>query len=497
MKRFDLFIDGRWQPARSGATTPSINPATGEPWAEVAAATPADVDAAVTAARASFERGEWRRKSGTERGAILQNIATILFDRADEIALAEVQDSGGTMRKATMADIPAAGQTFMYYGDLIAAQADEETFEESTPVPSRNIVRREPIGVCGCITPFNFPLAAAAWKVAPAIAAGNSIVVKPSPYTPVSTLLLAEICQQAGVPAGVVNVIAGPGPELGDALVRHQEVDKIAFTGSTPVGKKVMAACAENMKQVLLELGGKSPNIVLGDANLDGAVRGALFGTFFHSGQVCESGTRLLVHDSIHDEFVERLVEGARSIKLGDPIDPATMMGPLVSGAQRDNTERYVALGREAGAKCLTGGARPSQFSRGYFYEPTIFDAVDNSMRIAQEEIFGPVVSVIRFADDEEAIRIANDSMYGLGGAVWSRDIDRALTMARRIESGTVWINDYHLINVRFPFGGYKQSGMGRELGSHGLSEFQNIKHIHIGEPTGAAEKFYFGLLLD
>jgi aldehyde dehydrogenase (NAD+) len=497
MRDFGLFIEGRFQAARSGRTVPTVNPATGEPWATVAAAGREDVDAAVSAARRSFDSGVWRNKSRAERAEVIGRIAQILFDRAEELALAEVQDGGGTIRKAQMADIPATGQTFMYYAELLAGLTDEEELSETTPVPSRNLIRKEPIGVCACITPFNFPMAAASWKIAPAIAAGNSIVLKPSPYTPVTTLLLAEICHQAGVPDGVVNVITGSGPELGEWLVLHPGVDKVAFTGSTPVGKRIMELAAPSLKKLTLELGGKSPNIVLDDANLDGAVRGALFGTFFHAGQVCESGTRLLVHEKVHDAFVEQLIAGAATLRLGDTLDPTTMMGPLVSERQRDNTERYVAWGREQGATCAFGGARPAELQRGYYYQPTIFTGVRNDMRIAREEIFGPVVSVIKFRDDDEALRLANDTMYGLGAAVWSRDEERALGLARRIDAGTVWINDYHLINVRFPFGGYKQSGWGRELGPWGLDEFQQVKHIHVGQPSDAAEKFYFGLLLD
>jgi aldehyde dehydrogenase (NAD+) len=498
MKKFGLFIDGGWRDAADGRREPSINPTTEEPWAEVAAAGPADVDVAVAAARRVFVDGTWRRQSAAERAAVLGRIGALVLERGEELAEAEVLDAGGTIRKANIADIPATAQTFQYYADLLGSTPDEETFEESIPVPSRNVVRREPLGVCACITPFNFPMAAASWKIAPAIAAGNSIVLKPSPYTPVTTLLLAEICHQAGVPAGVVNVVAGPGTALGEALVTHPAVDKVAFTGSTSVGRRIMALAAPALKKLTLELGGKSPNLILDDANLDGAVRGALFGTFFHAGQVCESGTRVLVHAAIYDEFIEKMVAAARTIKVGDPLDFATTMGPLISSAQRDNTERYVQAGRDEGARCVTGGKRPADPARGYFYEPTIFVDVRNDMKIAREEIFGPVVSVIRVENDDEAVRLANDSMYGLGGAVWSRDIARARGLAERIEAGTVWINDYHLINPRFPFGGYKQSGFGRELGPWGLAEFQQIKHIHIGEPSDAADKsIYLGLLFD
>ena len=496
MRELQLFIDGKWTPARSGRTAPSINPATEEPWANVAAAGPEDMDAAVLAARRAYDDGRWRSKSNEERAAVIEAIAGGIFAKQDELAAAEVADSGGTMRKANTADIPATAQTFQHYAELLRSMKDEEELEESIPVPSRNIIRREPVGVGGAIIPWNFPMAAASWKIAPAIAAGNSLVLKPSPYTPVTALMLAEICHEAGVPDGVVNVVTGPDNALGETLVAHPKVDQIAFTGSTQVGKKVMAACAPSLKRVTLELGGKSPNIILEDADLDAAVRGALFGTFFHSGQICESGTRVLVPKKLYNEFAERMVEGAKKITVGDPADPMTTFGPLISQQQLDTVKRYVGVGLEDGAKLVSGGKRQDGFAKGYYHQPTIFTGVRNDMKVAREEIFGPVVALIPYEGEEEAVRLANDSMYGLGGAVWSTDLDRALTIARRIESGTVWINDYHLLNVRFPFGGYKQSGFGRELGSWGLHEYQQIKHIHVGQPFDGGAKFYFDMLL-
>jgi aldehyde dehydrogenase (NAD+) len=497
VKELGLFFDGGWRSAQHDKTYLSINPATEEPWARVAAASPEDVDAAVAAAARAHASGVWRERPREERSAIVGAVGARILERADELALAEVQDSGGTMRKANTADVPMASQTFAYFADVLAQSPEEEELEECIPVPSHNIIRREPYGVCGCIVPFNFPLCAAAWKIAPAIAAGNTVVLKPSPHTPVTALLLAEICHEAGVPAGVVNVIAGPTPDIGERLVTHREVAKVSFTGSTQVGKRIMELAAPSLKRLTLELGGKSPNIILEDADLDAAVRGALFGTFFHSGQVCESGTRLFVHRSIHDTFLEKMIAGAATIRVGDTLDLATGMGPLVSDGQLRNTRHYVAVGREEGAECVFGGGRPAGLEKGYYHEPTIFAGVRNEMRIAQEEIFGPVVAVIPFDDDASALRMANDTAYGLGGAVWSKDVARARALANRIEAGTVWVNDYHLLNLRFPFGGYKQSGFGRELGPWGLAEYQQLKHIHVGEPTGAAEKYYFGLLLD
>jgi len=497
MREFGLFVDGGWRPASGGATYESINPATGEAWALAASASVEDVNEAVEVASRAHRQGVWRGMSGKARGEILNRVADMLIERQDELVLAEVADSGGTFRKGNIADIPAAMQTFQYYAGLAESMEEEVEEEEFVPVPSRNIVRREPLGVVAAIIPFNFPLAAAAWKVAPVLAAGNTLILKPSPFTPATALLLAQLCHDAGVPDGVFNVLTGPGPEIGATLVAHPKVAKVAFTGSSKVGQIVMRDAAATVKPVMLELGGKSANIILEDADLEIAVRGALFGTFFHSGQVCESGTRVLVPRTRHDEFVEMLVEGAKLIRVGDPMDPMTTMGPVINESQLRNIERYVGMGKEQGSRCVFGGGRTEGMDRGYFHDPTIFVDVDNTMDIARQEIFGPVVSIIPFDDEEQAVEIANDNMYGLAGAVWSRDLERATQMARNLETGTVWINDYHLINVRFPFGGYKRSGFGRELGPQGLAEYQQVKHIHVGESSSVDEKYYFGMLLD
>jgi acyl-CoA reductase-like NAD-dependent aldehyde dehydrogenase len=501
MKEFGLFIDGEWQAAKGGKTAPTINPATEEPWATVAVADREDVRKAVASAKKAHDSGVWRNKSPQERGEILQRVAMAIFERQDEVAAAEVQDGGGTMRKAMSMDVPGAAQTFMHFGQFICGPEYQamiyEEYDETVPIPSKNLVVREPIGVCAGITPWNFPLIMASWKIAPALAAGNCVVLKPASVTPVSSLMLAEICTKAGVPAGVVNVISGPGGTAGEELATSPDVGKVAFTGSTEVGRRIMQLGAGTLKKVTLELGGKSPNIILDDANLDTAALGALFGTFMHQGQICESGTRVLVHEKVHDEFVEKMLAGIKRIQIGDTMDMTTGMGPLVSSSQRETVEKYVGLGQEQGAKLVAGGKRPSSMGKGYYYEPTVFDEVDNKMRIAQEEIFGPVVSVIRYKDDDEAIRIANDSVYGLGGAVWSSNKDRAVAMAKKIDTGTVWVNDYHMINLRFPFGGYKQSGVGRELGKWGLAEYHELKHIHVGEDTPPEGKFYLQLLLN
>ncbi len=501
MKEFGLFINGHWEAARGGKTAPTIDPATEEAWATVAIADREDVHRAVQAAKKAHDSGVWRNKSPRERGEILQRVGAAIMERQDELAAAEVQDGGGTLRKATSMDVPGTAHTFMYFGQYICGDEYkamlQEEYDEMVPVPSKNLVVREPIGVCAGITPWNFPMIMGSWKIAPALAAGNCVVVKPASVTPVTTLMLADICTQAGVPAGVVNVINGPGGTVGEELAAHPDIGKIAFTGSTEIGRRIMQLGAGTLKKVTLELGGKSPNIILPDANLDTAALGALFGTFMHQGQICESGTRVLVHESIHDAFMEKMLAGIKRIQIGNTMDMGTTMGPLVSATQRDTVEKYVAVGRQQGAKCVAGGNRPAQIPKGYFYAPTIFDEVDNKMRIAQEEIFGPVVSVIRYRDEDDAVRIANDSVYGLGGAVWSENKDRAVALARRIETGTVWINDYHMINVRFPFGGYKQSGVGRELGKWGLAEYHEVKHIHVGESTPPGGKFYLQLLLN
>ena len=499
MKEFGLFINGEWQAARSGKTAPTINPATEEAWATVAVADREDLHRAIAAAKHAHDCGVWRNKSARERGEVLQNVAKVIMQHAEELGIAEVKDCGAVIRRGVR-EAAGAASPFEYYGQFI--RSDEykamicDEYSKAGPMPSKNLVVHEPIGVCAAITPWNFPLHMAAGKIAPALAAGNTIVVKPASITPVTTLMLGEICTKAGVPAGVVNIVNGPGATVGEELASHPDVGRVSVTGSTDVGRRIMQLASGTIKKVTLELGGKSANIILPDANLDTAALGALWGTFFHQGQVCVSGTRVLVHESIHDQIVERMLAGIKRIKIGDTMDMTTTMGPLVSAAQRETVEMYVALGHDQGARCLIGGKRPGYMPRGYYYEPTIFDDVDNKMRLAREEIFGPVAAIIRFKDDDEAVRIANDSPYGLAGGVWSADKDRALAIAKRMETGTVWINDYHLFNRRFPFGGYKQSGIGRELGKWGLEDYHEIKHIHIGEDMPPEGKPYFRLLL-
>jgi aldehyde dehydrogenase (NAD+) len=460
-----------------------VNPATGKVVATTARGTAEHADAAVAAARASFESGVWADLPPQERSRIMLVIGEAFSEAADEFVELETMANGATVRVATGYHVGYAVLHWNYFAEL----AGKYTFETAAPTANfpnlaQSWVRREPIGVCAAISPFNFPLLLTLWKVGPALAAGNSVVVKPDEKTPLTMLRFAALAEKNGLPSGVLNVITGVGEEVGARLAAHPDVDKIAFTGSTAVGREVMRLAAGTVKQVTLELGGKSPVVVLDDADIETAVDAALYGCFLHSGQVCESGTRLLLPDSIHDEFVDRLVARAAQIKIGDPEDFDTDMGPVVSKEQQERILGYIRLGEEEGAKVVFGGGVPEgeQFQRGYWVEPTIFVDVNNDMRIAQEEIFGPVLSVIRYQDEEEALRIANDSPYGLASAVWSNDDERALAVARRIRAGTVWINDHHNINCEVPFGGYKQSGIGRELGPHALDAYTEVKNVHL-----------------
>lgn len=494
---YETYVDGRWVGAESGGSREIVDPATEEAIATVPDAGPAEVDLAVGAARSAFDAGAWPRMEPEERRRILRQVTERLTQVADELAVLETMEAGMTIRATSTLVVGYSIAHWDYFADQATQQLQEPLEPVSFPTHSYNFVLREPIGVCAGIIPWNFPLVMAVWKLAPALAMGNTCVLKPASSTPLTALRLARALDETDLPAGVVNVVTGGGAIVGEGLVKHSGVDKVAFTGSTRVGQRVMELAAGTVKKVTLELGGKSPNIVFEDADMAQAVDGALWATFFHQGQVCESGTRLLVPESIHDEFVERLVERARQIRVGDPLDPDTDLGPLASAAQRATVERYIGIGEREGAKLVTGGRRPpgAEFERGFWIEPTIFTEVDNAMTIAQQEIFGPVLSVIKFRDDDDAVRIANDSMYGLAAGVWSQDPGRCLDTAKRLRAGTVWINDYHLINCAAPFGGYKQSGVGRELAHYGLNEYTEVKHVHwdLGTPR---EGKLFGVLL-
>ena len=497
MISYQLFIDGEFTDSVSRQTFDSLNPFNQEIVARVARGNAEDIRKAISAARRAFDAGPWPRMKKEERSAMLKAVSDKINEKQKELVNLEVADSGSTVRKAKE-DIYLSARNMNYFSKLATLELAEPVEGLSKPGFSQNTLIREPIGVVGAIIPWNFPLKMAIWKLGPALAAGNTVVLKPSELTPCTAMELAAIIREVGIPSGVVNIIPGFGEDAGEELVKNALVDKISFTGSTAVGKKVMALAAHNLKKITLECGGKSANIVLDDADLDLAVDGAMYAIFYHQGQCCEAGTRLLLPRSHHDEFVDRLVAKTEKMKLGDPSDPATDMGPVVSKKQQERVLAYIAKGKQEGATIATGGGVPStgNLGKGFFIEPTIFIHVKNSMAIAQEEIFGPVLSIIPYETDEEAVRIANDSVYGLGGGVWSRDKDRALKIARQLRAGTVWINEWHLISERAPFGGYKQSGIGREFGVDGLKEYTEAKHLHVDELGSREKKFWYDVVV-
>ncbi|HYE65227.1 MAG TPA: betaine-aldehyde dehydrogenase [Pyrinomonadaceae bacterium] len=486
-RKYQLFIDGKWVDAESGKTFQTPNPATGETLAEVAEADRADIDKAVDAARRAFE-GKWSRMSARDRGRLLYKLSQLLEQHAQELAELETADNGKPIREALYIDLPQVVENFEYFAGY-ATKIEGETI----PVPGQmfNYTLREPIGVCGQIIPWNFPLLMAAWKLAPALAAGNTVVLKPAEQTPVTAMELGKLIQEAGFPEGVVNIVPGYGETAGASLAAHAGVDKVAFTGSTEVGKLIAKAAADNLTKVSLELGGKAPNIVFADADLEQAVNGAMMGIFFNQGQVCCAGSRLFLDERIKDEFLARFTEKAQKIKVGDPMDKATVMGPQVSEEQLNRIKGYVKIAREEGARVLTGGEPPrleGDFQKGYFFQPTIFCDVNNKMRVAQEEIFGPVSSVITFKDEDDLIKQANETIYGLSAGIWTRDIIRAHRFAREIKAGVVWINTFNMFNAASPFGGYKQSGYGREMGKHVIEHYTQIKSVWVdlsGKPIG------------
>ncbi|MGH7477665.1 MAG: betaine-aldehyde dehydrogenase [Longimicrobiales bacterium] len=471
-----LFIGGEWLESRAGGRLPTYHPATGELIAEVAEAREADIDAAVRAARHAFS--EWRELDAADRGALLWRIADRLEARAAELTRIESLDNGKPLREAQI-DIREAIDAFRYYAGFA-------TKIEGDTIPVRgnvlNYTLREPVGVVGGIIPWNFPLLMAAWKVAPALACGNTIVLKPAEQTPLGALELAALAAEAGLPAGVLNVVPGYGEPAGAALVAHRDVDKIAFTGSTAVGKVIMRQAADTLKKVSLELGGKSPNIVFDDADLDAAARGAFAAIFYNAGQCCTAGSRLLVHAAVKDALLEKLRERAARLQPGDPLDPKTRMGPLISEEQLERVLGYIEAGKREGAAVLVGGGRATYQgeTKGWWVQPTVFTDVRPEHTIAREEIFGPVLAVLSFDDEAEAVRLANETIYGLAAAVWTRDVKRAHRVASRIEAGTVWINTYHPLDAASPFGGYKQSGYGRELGRYAIDLYTQIKSVWV-----------------
>ena len=501
MEQYKLFINGKFVDAASGKTFESIDPGTEAPIATVAQAGKADAEAAIAAARKAFNSGVWSGLTPVARMAKIQDFADQISQQMLRLTAIECMDSGQILKLAGFA--PLTGTSLLR--NLALTAATKFPWHEEIPVsgnafaPGREYIRREPIGVCVGIIPWNFPLTMAFWKLGPSLIMGNTIILKPATVTPLSALILAEAAKAAGIPDGVMNVIAGPGGELGQVLCTHPDVDKIAFTGSTEVGREIMRMASATVKKVTLELGGKSANIILDDADMDLAVEGACFGTFFHQGQICESGTRVLVSSKIYDQFLEKMRKRAEALRVGYQMDPTSHMGPLVSKEQLATVERYVKIGREEGAELITGGKRVevAGIKGGYYYAPTIFANVNNKMRIAQEEIFGPVVCVIKYDGDEEAVAIANDSIYGLGGGVFSTNTDRAERVAGAVRTGTMWINNYHAFADYCPFGGYKQSGVGRELGMAGLHEYTVIKRVHVNALADVKSNMTFQLMSD
>jgi acyl-CoA reductase-like NAD-dependent aldehyde dehydrogenase len=478
---YDLFVDGRWVPAVEGATMERTSPADGRLVGRYARGAAADVDAAVAAARKAFDDSSWPTSPAQERSGVLQRAAALLRERAGDIGRRITLELGKPVGLAR-SEVQLTADVFDYYAAL-AKDLREDAISRHTP-DALGLVLREPVGVVAMITPWNFPLLLLAWKVGPAIAAGCTMIAKPASATPGGALELARVLQDAGLPDGVYNVVTGGGGEVGTALARHPGVDKVAFTGSTEVGREIMAAAAGDIKKVSLELGGKSPNVVFPDADLKQAVRGAYWGIFLNTGQACQAGSRLLVHRELHHQFTDALIEMAAKSRIGDPLDDKTMIGPVVDEGQLKTVTDYIERGREEGAQLLHGGARltDGELGRGLFVEPTVFDGVAPGMSIGREEIFGPVLSVMTFEDVDDAVRLANDNMYGLAAAVWTKDLDVAFTTAKGIRAGTVWVNAYHDAGLAFvlPFGGYKASGIGRELGREGLDEYLEKKAIHI-----------------
>jgi acyl-CoA reductase-like NAD-dependent aldehyde dehydrogenase len=477
VERKKLLINGQWVEPSGGKTMPVINPATEEVIAEVASATREDLDEAVRAARAALE-GPWGKMSARERGRLLWKLGERLMERVDEVARLETLHNGKPISESRLIEIPAAAECLQYY----AGWADK-IHGETIPVKGNYFTYtvREPVGVVAAIVPWNFPLLLASWKVGPALACGNTLILKPASQTPLTALALGEIAQEVGIPPGVFNVITGPGSSVGQAIVEHPGIDKIAFTGDTSTGKGIMRSAAETLKLITLELGGKSPNIVLSDADVESAVRGATVGIFYGKGEVCAAGSRLLVDRSIKDEFMEKLASRAKKMAPGDPLDPKTRLGAIASKSQMERVLGYIDIAKKEGATLVAGGSRVDiGTGKGYFLQPTVFDGVTSEMTIAREEIFGPVLATLEFADLDEAIAKANDSQYGLAAAVWTKDIKKAHYVARRLKAGTVWVNTYNVYDTAAPFGGYKQSGFGREMSVHALEHYTQVKSVWV-----------------
>lgn len=471
-----LFINGKWVNSISGKTFATLNPSTGQEICQVAEADSADVDLAVKAARKAFESGPWKKMSAAERGRRINKLADLMEQNLPELAALESLDNGKPLRDSLNADLPLSIKAYRYYAGWC-----DKTHGKTIPVEGEYFcyTKHEPVGVVGQIIPWNFPLLMTAWKWAPALATGCTIVLKPAEQTPLTAMRMAELAQEADIPDGVINVVPGFGPTAGAAITSHMDIDKVAFTGEGSTGQLVMQAAAKsNLKRVSLELGGKSPNVVFADADLDAAVEGAYFGLFFNQGQCCCAGSRLFVEEKIHDAFVEKLVARAKKQRLGDPFDMATTQGPQISQEQCDRIMGYIDIGISEGANLLSGGKRVG--NKGYFIQPTIFDGVKDNMRIAKEEIFGPVMNILKFKDVEEVVQRGNKTFYGLAAAIWTKDITKAHRLANSLRAGTVWVNCYDVFDAAAPFGGFKMSGIGRELGEYALSLYTEVKTVYI-----------------
>ena len=490
MLEYKLYIDGQFRDASDKNTFDSINPFDKSIAAKIAKATVKDTKDAISAARKAFDSGVWSDKSREERSAVIKQIADKIKENTPRLLELEIMDSGSTYKKAKD-DMFLTYRAASTFSKLALLDLSEDIGISKEGI-SKNLMVREPVGVCSAIIPWNFPLQMAMWKIAPALAAGCTIVLKPAPETSVTAMELAKLLDETDLPKGVVNIITGDA-EVGEEMVTNPLVDKVAFTGSTEIGKKVMNLASSTMKKITLELGGKSANIVLDDADMSLAVDGSVYACYFHMGQCCVAGSRLIMTNKIYDEFVDRIKAKLAKMKIGNPMEKDTDVGPLVSEKQQKRVLEYIETGKKEGASLVYGGGIPKGFD-GYFVEPTLFANVNNNMRIAREEIFGPVLSVIKVNSESEAIAVANDSEFGLAGGVWSKDSDRAMSVAKKLRAGTIWINEWHLLNDKAPFGGYKQSGTGRELGLEGIKAYTEVKHIHVDEVLDRKKKFWYNV---
>jgi aldehyde dehydrogenase (NAD+) len=476
VRQTKMLIDGKWVDSASGHTFETLNPANGEVIAHVAEGDKADVDKAVRAARKAFDKGPWRKMNARERGRILYKLADLIEQHIDELAKLESLDNGKPLKDSMTADLPLVIDCYRYYAGW-ADKIEGKTIPINGPYFC--YTRHEPVGVVGQVIPWNFPLLMQAWKWGPALAAGCTSVLKPAEQTPLSALRVGELAMEAGVPEGVINIVPGFGETAGAAVAAHMDIDKVAFTGSTEVGKLIMqAAASSNLKRVTLELGGKSPNIVFADADLDEAVEGSHFALFFNQGQCCCAGSRLFVEQKVHDQFVEKMLKKVKKTKVGDPFDDSTTQGPQVSQEQFDRVMGYIESGKKSGAKLLAGGGRVGKL--GYFVEPTVFDEVKDEQKIAREEIFGPVMSIIPFKDIDDVIERGNRTMYGLAAAIWTKDVKKAHRLAAELKAGTVWVNCFDVFDAAAPFGGFKMSGIGRELGEYALRNYTEVKTVTV-----------------